>query len=231
MQENKFIKAMDEYGIMRVFSKFLFSFTVIYLLISCGSSSSCDGVSAPDPGVYSITYYNLMPIEFTQELNADNDSYHSNIVVDESNEVSWLTFGIEITADTTIMYSNNRFKFNFSLLNKAYACSFVPNNIALQKISNISIVSDNAFSENFPSGSELKELFEVVYFNANQTPVEEHTLLDYNTLDFPAPTSIQLHLLQKPDDLRQKFLVEITLDDGSLFIMETGDIYFSELQE
>lgn len=211
-------------------TRILFFLSTIFLLVNCGASDSCDGIGPTEPGLYSVNNYSLYPVIFTEDLTEGIASHKSNININEgeNENVSWENFGIEISADTEEVYSKTSFKVNFSLFQLAHSCSSAINDIATQNISNLSIQSDNAFLENSAPGDQLKEFFEVVNFNAYLTPIAEHTLDEYSVSQFPAPINLQLHLLRKPENSRQNFTVELTLDDGSIFMMETGDIFFSE---
>lgn len=86
----------------------------------------------------------------------------------------------------------------FSLFKQAHACS--PNPISLLgTVSGFEIKSNYDFNSNYPAGSDLSPLFEVVYFgNADgsvSTPIED---LDFWPKEFTTSSLLQLRLTQAP---------------------------------
>jgi len=175
------------------------------------------------PSSYLVNYYEVSNIHYDNPID-DNTAYQTPISLNGLESVEWSRFGIELNAAHQTYYSSRQPSLSFSLFSQAQACSPLPPT-ATQHLVNISIVSDNDYSEDYPAGSELASVFAPIKYLATEFP---HTALDtFSGKNLPAPRQLSLYLLQEPEHNRQNFTITITLDDGNIFIVETGDIYFS----
>lgn len=185
------------------------------LLSSCGGKSidSCGG-STPKPVHYLVNHYDATLVRYPKAID-DQFYLASPALITGSQPVEWKAFSIEIKAKWQI-YSGFRWP-QVSLFSQAMACS--PVESALQKLTKISITSANDFSDKYPAGSELLDLFGSVD-NAS-------TRLAVMLVNAPAPLDLKLKLLVAPQNARQNFEAQITLDDGNVYVLRMGDVYFN----
>jgi hypothetical protein len=190
---------------------------VSLLLSSCGGSAgnTCDGAT---PKQYLITGYNASLVHYDKPIDYANPQPSKPLANNDS--PAWNTFSLEVKAS----YQNYQTKIlpilRFSLFEPAMACSLVLP-AGKQKLTKISITSANDFNSAYPAGSELVALFRSIPHSSVQLP----SLL----VNSPAPLTLSLKLLEAPQYARQNFEVQITLDDGSVYILKTGDVYFTLL--
>lgn len=100
------------------------------------------------------------------------------------------------SGDSNDLIASNRIR--FSLFKRAHACSPSPISL-LGTVRGIEITSNADFNANYPAGSDLSPLFEVVYFGnidgSDSAPAEE---LDFWPKEFTRESLIQLRLTQAP---------------------------------
>lgn len=184
------------------------------ILSACGSDSTPCDEKAPAKE-YLVNNYQVKMVQYAAPI--DNQSeYKIPTTIATGAEVNWDTFSIEVKADIQTYTVNNSELPRFTLLNQAQACSPNPGT-AKQKVVGISITNSYDLNEKYPAGSELASLFAIINFP--YTP-----LADWVTPITPAPKSIKLYLLEKPLGIHHNFSIEITLDDGQHFLLNTGDI-------
>ena len=191
----------------------------LLLLSSCGGggdpTDTCGG-SPPKQKVYLITGYNTSLVRYERPIDSLTPQSPKPLANNES--PTWNTFSIELNA----AYQNYQAKalpvLQFSLFAQAMACS-PPLPVGKQKLTNISITSANDFSAAYPAGMELVSLFESIQHDAAK--------LTNVLVNSPAPLNLNVKLLAAPQYARQNFEVQITLDDGSVYILKTGDVYFT----
>jgi hypothetical protein len=184
------------------------------LLAACGGKAldSCGG-TIPKPFEYIITQYTTKLVRYPQAIVEE-----SVLVTPEAlgaQPVDWKAFSIEINARFQTYTSARMPVLQFSLFEQALACS--PAEIAHQKLTKISITSAHNFSDKYPAGSELAGLFATIY------PVQKVNSLSA----IPAPRELKFKLLEAPQYASQNFAMSITLDDGSVYLLQTGDVYFT----
>lgn len=187
----------------------------VFLLGACGGTTdtSCTGSK---PAEYLITNYITTLVRYEKPLEVGLTELPKSLAANES--PAWNRFSIELKATYQLYQVKALPQLRFSLFEIAMACS--PRGPAgKQNLTKISITSADDFSDKYPAGSELVPLFESIDHGAIKL-----TLLLVNS---PAPLSLKLKLLESPQFARQNFNVQITLDDGSNYILNTGDVYFT----
>ena len=177
-----------------------------------GPGGTCDGST---PWVYQITGYSTSLARYDNPLDPVVSQVAKPLGVNES--PAWNAFSIELKATYQKYQASRLPALHFSLFAQAYACS--PNLSGKQKVTNISITSANDFSDKYPAGSELVLLFESIHHSYIKLP----SLL----VNAGAPLQLSLKLLEAPQFARQNFEVQISLDDGSVYMLKTGDVYFA----
>jgi hypothetical protein len=186
------------------------------LLSSCGGdpTDTCGG-SPPEQKVYLINGYNTNLVRYDKPI--DSVTPQSPKLLANNESPAWNTFSIELNA----AYQHQAKALpvlQFSLFAQAMACSPVPP-AGKQKLTKISITSANDYSDKYPAGRELVDVFESI----NHGAIKLTSLL----VNSSAPLQLRLKLLEAPQYARQNFEVHITLDDGSIYSLKTGDVYFA----
>jgi hypothetical protein len=195
---------------------------LIRIFVVCGAIlSACGGEAADSTGCgsgikweYLINGYSANLVRY--EKSVEFFTMQTPIPLVNNESPGWNTFGLEVKAVYQRYQAKVLPKPQFSLFARAMACS--PAIVGgKQKVTNISITSANDFNDTHLAGSELVSLFGAIGYVSKLT-----TML----VGAPAPLELHLKLLETPQYARQSFDVEITLDDGSVFLMKTGDVYF-----
>lgn len=195
---------------------------LIGIFVVCGAIlSACGGETADSTGCgsnitweYLINGYNASLVRY--EKSVEFYTMQTPIPLASNDSPEWNTFGLEIKAAYQRYQAKAQPKLQFSLFAQAMACS--PAIVGgKQKVTKISITSANDFNAAYPAGSELVSLFGAIGYVSKLTNM---------LVGAPAPLELHLRLLEAPQSARQSFDVEITLDDGSVFLMKTGDVYF-----
>lgn len=189
------------------------------LLSSCGGggdpTDTCGG-TLPKQQIYLLTGYNSSLVRYEKPIETVTPQLPKPLANNES--PMWNTFSIELKA----IYQNYQAKalpvLQFSLFAQAMACS-PPLPAGKQKLTKISITSANDFSAAYPAGAELVDVFESIQHGAVK--------LTHALVNSSAPLNLNLKLLAAPQYARQNFEVQITLDDGSVYSLKTGDVYFA----
>lgn len=175
------------------------------------------------PSAYLVNYYDVTSVRYEESID-DQTAFKTPIILEDQETVHWSMFSIELKAATQTYYASHKRGITFSLFQRAEACSPLPPT-ATQRLASISIKSDNAFSDSYPAGAELASLMAPIKYQSFDYPND--ALASFNGANLPAPVFMNIRLLQAPQYNRQNFTIEITLDDGNKFIVETGDIYFA----
>jgi len=188
---------------------------LVFLLTACGGAAdtSCNG-NKPDE--YLITNYIATLVRYEKPIEVAQTQVPKPLATNES--PTWNTFSIELKAAYQRYQVKALPQWRFSLFETAMACSPV-GPAGKQKLTKISITSADDFSDKYPAGSELVSLFEDIDHGALKL-----SLLLVNS---PAPLALKLKLLESPQFARQNFNVQITLDDGNHYSLNTGDVYFT----
>lgn len=183
-------------------------------LSACGSDSIPCDENAPAKE-YLVNNYRVSMVQYTAAIDSQSE-YKIPTAIATGAEVDWNKFSIEAKANFQTYTVNNKEFPSFTLFNQVQACSPNPGT-AKQKITGISITSSYDFNEKYSAGSELSSIFATVNFP--YTPVA-----DLFISATPAPKELKLYLLEKPLGIQHNFSIELTLDDGQTFLLNTGDV-------
>ena len=187
---------------------------VSLLLSSCGGAGNTCSESAPKR--YLITGYSTSLVHYEKPIDYGNNQMPKPLANNES--PAWNTFSVELQAAYQTYQANTLPALQFSLFAQATACSQVLP-AGKQNLTKISITSANHYSDKYPAGTELISLFKSI-------PHSSMTLMSL-VVNSPAPLGLKLQLTEAPQYARQNFEVQITLDDGNVYMLKTGDVYFS----
>lgn len=190
----------------------------IAVLVSCGGDNDgsvpCGDTSAKQERVVSNFSSTLMI--YNKPIDPVVQEIPSPLALNQS--PTWNRFSISLQATYQTYSVQLKPRIEFSLFEQANACSLVPP-AAKQRLTKISITSANDFSASYPASSELLNVFAWV----NNDSLSLTSLL----LNQPAPLKLELKLREPPQFARQNFTIQITLDDGGTYLLNTGDIYFT----
>lgn len=191
-------------------------FCISLLLSSCGGNpnhiDSCGGSTSQ--WEYLITGYNASLVRYEKPIELGVTQTPKPLADNQFSE--WSTFSIELKAAYQRYQANASPSLQFSLFAQAMACS--PVLAGKQKVNKISIISAGDFNRQHPAGSELISLFESI----------DHPNINLNSLllNSQAPLQLRLKLLAIPETPVHTFDIQITLNDGTFFLLKTGTVYF-----
>ncbi len=206
--------------------------SVLLLSVSCRDvGTECGPFDSPR---YDITGIEVAPVTYS-ELPQSIGYRVTTTTLDTANSVNANQFILELSANVVSdpAYVKNSPSFSFSLMSQAYACSPV-GPYTEEKISQLNIISDNDFSADYPAGSNLNVLFNVLY-NEQATPRHtdnngEHTaytVAEYVESTPKATQLIQLRLNQAPGEIKtHQFTLNYMHNDGEQFSVSTAVITF-----
>lgn len=156
------------------------------------SYNSCDGIRA-NP--------NTPPALTIGEQSAAPTGAQPVLMTTIDNTVDAIELTLTITGENFRGNTNTLIAargLRFSLFKQALACSPLPLQL-IGRVNGFSITSNTDFNANYPAGSDLSPLFEVVYFGnidgSNSAPAEE---LDFWPKEFTRESLIQLRLTEAP---------------------------------
>ncbi|MCO7187962.1 MULTISPECIES: hypothetical protein [unclassified Pseudoalteromonas] len=217
------------------------------MLTGCGSGS--DGTT-PGQGIppkpteknsktvtqgFEVHIFNRMA-----EQDIQNPEYNRDTPYQVAEEVTYqdIVFGLDTQTMSVTTASWLDIPHSFSLIKKAYALSPVPPQTE-ENIVSIDITSASDFSQAYPSGSNLNALFSVTYADAlnkyysykNETKtfftVEEYVQYGRANGGLNAGFTRNLVLNSGPDyPVNMTFYIEIELDNGKIFSLETQEVAF-----
>jgi len=183
------------------------------LLTSCGGESidTCGG-KEPKPLNYSVTHYDATLVRYPQAID-EQSVLQVPTPLSVNQAVEWNAFSLEVVGKWQYYSSLDWPK--LSLFEQALACS--PAEHSLQKLTKISITSAHNYSDKYLAGAELAPLFAMLYARGS--------LAGLSGVD--APKELKLKLLEAPQYANQNFEIQISLSDGNVYILKTGDVYFT----
>ncbi len=171
---------------------------MLFLSICC-LLAACDGAKNP----HELTPATIT--EFTPPLQA----HHYQEIISEEQTVEALDFILvfkRLDKEPISRAQTLANVFGSLLINRAVADSQIF--IHEHKLGRIEITSDAEFSENYPAGSSLNNLFTIDYYsisdgdyiNSKKTPIDAYAVdLNYiNYQNIKAPKLLQLRLLKAP---------------------------------
>ncbi|MEJ6476622.1 hypothetical protein [Pseudoalteromonas piscicida] len=209
-------------------------------LVGCNSGSSgpdeedqCGGTGS---SVFDITGFNL------GEFKAENNNVDEFVSTeyDGAEPIPYQTLVLQLKADTQSVAQVSAPNFQFSLISSAYACSpTLP--FTNENITDINITSSAAFSDDLPAGSNLNDVFDVVYIGLEYRNQVAYGTLDNGEKDYfsisefleieqrEAGKVIQLALNSEPSYKQNHvFYIEVSLDTGEQFLLESQELSFAE---
>lgn len=211
--------------------------------------TGCDDSKQVEPEVSTCGDLSSFPIEFDitdiglQVLMAPEPKTYPGIVIgdlyDENTEVAYNDVIFSIDSITQLIASKKEKNKNisFSFISSAYACSPISPSTN-EKIVDIKITSSGAFNGTLTTGDSLTSKFNVVYADSETDFYGyENGVIAYYTLnqyleedDVYAGNTIQLKLAEAPEfSGTLAFFIELTLDTGEIFTVETPEISFTKL--
>jgi len=176
---------------------------------------------APEPKTYPVWV-----IDSSFDVAADTQ--YDGIIFSLKSEVQYLA------ANKTELQRTRQKRITFSLFNTAFACSPLPPSTN-EKITDIKITSSAPFNTELASGAVLNEKFDVI-FTHSETPYYDYNptgpgVLYYSLEKYLAQENIaagfgiQLKLNEAPEYAGEHiFFIEMTLDSGEVFSMETAEV-------
>ncbi|AZZ98077.1 hypothetical protein [Pseudoalteromonas sp. R3] len=217
------------------------------VLTGCGSGS--DGTAPgqggqPKPSEknskivtqgFEVRIYNRLAEQDTQ-----NPEYNRDTPYQVTEQVTYqdIVFGLDTQTKSVTTASWLDIPHSFSLITKAYALSPIPPHTE-EDIVSIDITSASDFSEAYPSGSKLNALFSVTYADTLNKyysykndvktffTVEEYVQYGQANGGLNAGFTRNLILNTGPDyPVNMTFYIEIELDNGKIFSLETQDVAF-----
>lgn len=190
----------------------------VFMLAACGGSTGNDSTCGPVVNQERlITQFTASLMRYEKPIDPVVQEIPKVLAPNES--PTWNRFSIALRATYQTYSVQIEPRIEFSLFEQANACSIVIK--GKQRITKMSITSANNFSASYPAGSELLNLFAWV----DNDYLSLTTLL----LNQPSPLDFEIKLRESPQFARQNFTIQIGLDDGSSFTLNTGDVYFTLL--
>ncbi len=159
---------------------YIFLSYIALVLIGIGSCADCD-VDGP------TTFKTVDITGVAGFANSQNVRITDSIKFDE--------FGIELAFELEY-FSQNWMTPSFNLIQSAYACDD-PIPVSGERLDNIIISSSTSFNSDYPPGSSLTELFDVIV-NPDDTIVERLKLTEYLATNPPGPERLIILLNEQP---------------------------------
>ena len=196
-----------------------------FVLSACGGGSGGGHIpecgDPPPPREYAIVDYQISSRVHTEPVERATYNYGEP---KPDAPVTWDYISIVLESDSTY-YEVKAAPTHWSLFPTAAACSFAGPQPS-QTITRVSVVSDNAYNDDYPAGSELAGIASVYAYNY----IDGVELLsDFASTDAPARESIQFFFTEAPQYANQSFTVTVELDDGSIFVKSTTDLILEGL--
>ncbi|MDG5768295.1 hypothetical protein QA596_12595 [Balneolales bacterium ANBcel1] len=126
----------------------------------------------------------------------DSSSISIQLSIIQSDSIQFDEFAINMYPVQEYFYSSVFYKINFQFIQSAYACSPI-DPVSDDKILDIQIYSDKDFSDEYPAGENLAELFEVYALYMREGPGRIN-LIDYIAEEPNVPDQLILLLQSSP---------------------------------
>ncbi|MCP8901017.1 hypothetical protein [Gilvimarinus xylanilyticus] len=192
--------------------------------VSCGGSS--DGVAEcgdlPPYREFVITDYDISTRHHSEPVTTTTYVYGEATTTEP---VPWNHLGIQLESQANV-YVAREATTRWSLFPTANACSPVPPQ-PTQTIQSIEIVSDNAYTDAYPAGTDLAAIMNRY---GDDYGVHADSVSAYIAEQPPARRSLNLFFTQAPQYERHTFTITIELDDGNVFVKDTPEVYL-EVQD
>ncbi len=191
------------------------------LLSACGGDSDeiagCGDL--PPYREFVITDYDISTRHHSEPVTTTTYAYGEATTTEP---VPWNHLGIQLESQANV-YVAREASTRWSLFPTANACSPVPPQ-PTQSIQSIEIVSDNAFTDAYPAGTDLAEIMNRYW---DDYGVHTDSVSAYVAEHPPARRSLNLFFTQAPQYERHTFTITIELDDGSVFVVDTQELYLT----
>lgn len=215
--------------------EFVFVGIFSLLLSSCNTQDdNCNGSKTPSSSQYDIVGMIADGVKAVEPLEVQSVPLLFNSLAAEES-VGIDEFILELRATTGPAFAKNTrtdtFDYSFSIFPKAHACSPAPP-FTNEKIELMTITSTSDFSEEYPSGTDLKVLFSVIYNETNLYDTSGENLVAYRLDEYVAlkPNAgalMQLVLNDTPAVSKShQFYIEYSHTDGEFFTMSTQEVEF-----
>ena len=179
---------------IKIFAFLLLVFVIILSSLSCGDGLDC----GPFPDFFKLT--NLESELFEVEYSEDRSKIIDYNRITE-NQVVYDKFAIGIISEIDTYGWNDPIQ-NFGLISTAYACT-PPIPASEEQIDSIIITANKDFNSDYPQGTDLSEIFDiVVYDEANNFNNVRFDLNEYIGMDPVVPYQSYLILKEKPDTIK-----------------------------
>lgn len=222
---------------------------VLFVTACGGGSENHDAEIKPDPEVagcggsapykFDITAVDVQvlqapePKAYPQRVagpvfDVDADTQYDEIILSLESETQ------SVVANKSELHNTKKKQLTFSLFNSAFACSPLPPSTD-ERITELKITSSSPFNDELAAGVMLNAKFDVI-FTHSETPYYDYDSINsgiiYYSLekymdqeDVVAGFGIQLKLNVAPQYAGNHiFFIEMTLDSGEVFNMETPGI-------
>lgn len=201
--------------------KLIFTGSLILFIIGL---LSCENECGPFPNKFKIIGLDWHNYKATYTVTPDTELELSDI---ENDSVVYNQYSILIVPIQETYFAQNFNNWNINLIKTAHACSPI-RPLTDEKIDSIVINSTKDFNENYPSGSDLADLFDVVVLDlANNVYFGKYNLKDYLGTNPSIPIEMTLILREQPDlETDFEFLVKYYQDgiDHDYFEFTTNKI-------
>ena len=186
--------------------------------------ASCESDCGPFPNKFKIIGLDWHNYNATYTDTPDTDLMLNDI---ENDSVVFNEYSILIVPIQETYFAQNFNNRKYKLITTAYACSpLIPETD--EKIDSIVIKSTKDFNENYPSGSDLAALFDVVVRDlSNNIYDKKFSLKDYLGTNPSIPNELALILREQPDlETDFEFLVQYYQEgiDNDYFEFTTNKI-------
>lgn len=224
----------------------------VLLISACNESSkSSDDELKPDPNPevagcgdsapskFDITDINVQILQAPEPKTYPRRVIGSSLDASVDTQYDGIVFSLEsetqsLAAHKTKLPRAQKKGITFSLLNSAFACSPIPPSTD-EMIIGMNIKSSSPFNDELAAGTILNEKFNVV-FTHSETPYYDYDPINSGVIYYSlekylaqvgvgAGEVIQLKLNEEPQYAGNHiFFIEITLDSGDVFSMETSEV-------
>ncbi len=196
---------------------------IILIILFC-VSSCCPG-GHRKAGIYLIDIKELNDVTFfdIQSVSNEYTTYLDKTVVESNRLYNTDTLGIYFQFNT-LSEKIGMTKFNFSLLNSAYACSPATDMVSLKnKIDSIQITSDTTYAE-IEKGNSLTHFFFYIERNTNANIQDYIASINSNEILESAQTfNFYISTHKKPGIIRnQQLFLTIYKHNGEIITGSTG---------
>jgi hypothetical protein len=185
------------------------SIAVLFTFVSISCNTPTDLNCGPFPDKFRVTDFSTSIKKVTHYDSSTRSIQLSEI---QSDSIQFDEFAIDMYPVTEVFFSSVFDKINFQFIQSAYACSPI-DPVSDDKILDIQIYSDKDFSDEYPAGENLAELFEVYALYMREGP-RRINLIDFIAEEPNAPDQLILLLQSGPSEASEIQFTVRYLQDG-----------------